>query len=1240
MTKNNLVILKKETLKRFNKLVNAGMVRKGSINSIENRIMKSQTSNVKAIKKALKHLKYDGKITMKSINDKIKELAVVPVVAQPTEEELYLAKVERDVEELNSKLVITQKLNMPSWDIVDGIVNKSNINSYSIWWHTVFYDKMMKTYPDCSYTQIVSFFDEFGVEQREPIRFTVSKSKLTKEDRALLYFKFTENYDHPAIVEFLDVFPTGYCEIKMIVSQKINVSNYTKEAYEQVFRDNNVGTCVYDAFLAYFSPDKSKNHKAIYNRLIKNKDTLAKAYKLDEIKEIAEVCGASVSIDNFIDGTSSKVNECVVNRYNVHLANTKLNHLDLVHVNNKPTKVCKEEFEKIKANESYYVLTMGRLMTTKGDYIIEDSRFQTLFKAWKEKVEYSKYGMPANGISIDFIDTYEYSIHKQFKPVIGGNDSHYEIDMRAAYYNYSNPEYNKHYVGVPSGSFIRMSGAGFTIANFNALKNLIGFFQVRITSSSIEKAGFAVGSTHTLTSPMVKFISQYCEFEFINIMVSPICHVPFDQTLLEEVDKEVNDAGVITNSGIKAYCKIHGLMYTNGNTITTKIKTNNEDKQYFSIINNDSKEMYIDDKNIIHINKTNEHAQTHRHIAVFIHSYTKLIILEQMIKNIDAVVGVKLDSIVYANNDIVEFDDVIFKIKKAKIEKIFECSDVIDEEEKITLITKIETEEIQKTRIRKSFYKYYECIYNRQYMDLISKKEVDNIFETIKYEENGVKLMKEVEKQLIQETYLEIIIKKYECIYNTSKLICTIGADGLKKYSPELISKKEITDDNINEVCNNNCTVQKDVQFFVDHSSEIKFPVQFTKFQCDDVIKFNILMLGGPGGAMKTSGTFNSECFDLKTTLYTAHSWQLIETTASKYKGITHLSIPKILGHLENGVKCEQVNTDYIKTLVLDELTMHTLKTVLELLTKFKHCLIILIGDITFEGIPMQCTMNSKNLYNPSKNDCQYFEYTEVFRFTDKYFKEHMNKFREIMKPILKLGKWECQAKMYEAFLEHFKDNFKTKEEVVYTDKDMGMSFLRDSEYYTNYFLQKGATKKFKYLTTDLRKGITRGMITQEDSKKTTLALFNSCHSMQGQEVNHDGRLIVLVNSRFDPALFYTAASRCHRLDQLIIINEYENRDATDFNEKRDNMLEITNNKEYKKYLESVLENEYTDSNEIGLHKYNKLEQVRNNLIEDQIKLEAEQLKLEAEQLKLKNEEHEKEINRLAILEIRKRLGV
>ena len=245
MNKNSLVILRKKTLKRFFNLVNSNKVRKGSINNIEDKIRSSHASNVKAIKQALKLMKEDSKISWKSITDKIKSLVVpvpvVPVVVEPTQEEI----INTQVEELKNKLVITEKLIKPTWGITDGIVNKNNMDSYATWWHIRFFNQSVATYPNCSYTQVVSFFDEFGIEQRSPIRVTINSKIVGKNTKKAIEFNYQSSSDSLYIIEFLQAFPDVVSGGTMPYT--LQWSNFGSGSVQNNLRPGNYSVKVIDA---------------------------------------------------------------------------------------------------------------------------------------------------------------------------------------------------------------------------------------------------------------------------------------------------------------------------------------------------------------------------------------------------------------------------------------------------------------------------------------------------------------------------------------------------------------------------------------------------------------------------------------------------------------------------------------------------------------------------------------------------------------------------------------------------------------------------------------------------------------------------------------------------------------------------------------------------------------------------------------------------------------------------------
>jgi hypothetical protein len=92
---------------------------------------------------------------------------------------------------------------------------------------------------------------------------------------------------------------------------------------------------------------------------------------------------------------------------------------------------------------------------------------------------------------------------------------------------------------------------------------------------------------------------------------------------------------------------------------------------------NDECDVYWTDDNLYKISYINKDRRLYRHISSFIHSYTKTLILDQILNNIDdieCVFGIKLDSIVYKKDANINFNKNIFSDDKGtKIENLLSC---------------------------------------------------------------------------------------------------------------------------------------------------------------------------------------------------------------------------------------------------------------------------------------------------------------------------------------------------------------------------------------------------------------------------------------------------------------------------------------------------------------------------------------------------------------------------------------
>ena len=102
--------------------------------------------------------------------------------------------------------------------------------------------------------------------------------------------------------------------------------------------------------------------------------------------------------------------------------------------------------------------------------------------------------------------------------------------------------------------------------------------------------------------------------------------------------------------GIRGYCKAFGMMMAPNDIIDIDIKPLEIDNNYYGMLQSDEYDMYKVN-GMIKIAYRNKDVKTHKHIAYYIHSYIRTIILEQMLSmEIDDIFGVKLDSIVFKKN--------------------------------------------------------------------------------------------------------------------------------------------------------------------------------------------------------------------------------------------------------------------------------------------------------------------------------------------------------------------------------------------------------------------------------------------------------------------------------------------------------------------------------------------------------------------------------------------------------------
>ena len=365
--------------------------------------------------------------------------------------------------------------------------------------HFIQFQKMKKLYPNKLYKQTVKFYNDkdelinkmlsFEDEDTGKV-FTANfknrefiPSKPNKNFYNKIYFEMTDNgdFDYMWLCDILVRF-YGEDNYSIITTEAIEtVKNIEKIGNIQEYQNNDTGTCVYDAFLKYFKSSNDKNAKTVYNRLISEEGLkYKKSYNNDNLKEICNYTNSSLYIRDIVKGKEhDKIIKTDFARFKINMVNSKYNHLDLLLGNDEIKEVNNyKELEKVKEDNKFYVEKFGTVQTLDTIYKVKDDDFKITFKEWKKKYKLSNKYIFEESYEDKMLDNYDYILHTFFNKWNIENEDYKEIDLKKAYYNYSDIKYNKFYHGVPSGKFINMKcNDDFKIETFNEItENLLSSF--------------------------------------------------------------------------------------------------------------------------------------------------------------------------------------------------------------------------------------------------------------------------------------------------------------------------------------------------------------------------------------------------------------------------------------------------------------------------------------------------------------------------------------------------------------------------------------------------------------------------------------------------------------------------------------------------------------------------------------------------------------------------------------------
>ena len=910
--------------------------------------------------------------------------------------------------------------------------------------------------------QIVKHYVKFYSNGEEIIEFTLTNASTVINDD--LDYSFTTNDKSTTIYtdllhivnfegsEFLPIikdFLKEYSKSKVEIYYKIFNPILNDESKQfrliQNYADNNSGTCVYDGLLKFFESKEKGTGKIIYNTLIKNEIKYKKAYNLTELNEMCIDLKISITIKDLINGQDQKINIDKYNYYNISFINTRYNHLDLFLCEGVQGETIDENtYNKIKNDESFYVEKMGTLYTLDNIYKKEEQPFKILFNEWKDKYKINTYKIPINGDANKFISKYDDKVHRIFNnDIINDNSLYQEIDLKTAYYNY-----NKKGGLIPTGSYLCIDGEGLTIDNFKEQcnNNIVGWYEIEIikSSSKLIYLGFDVGSIHVLFTPQIKVLMNHgCEFKFVNYCISTGVDAPFNEDFLKygQQLKETKDGGV------RAYCLAIGLMMIENQNNETIIKAMDDKEFNKTIFFNDNQEIY-NCNGIYKLVDYNIESCSLKHIALAVHAYSSSIILDTMLnfENINNIVAVKVDSIVYKKITL-DVDEDLFKLpSNANIESLINMGGHV----------------------------------NKYFINNVTKN-------------------------------------------NNVKGVDVNGLDyGLN-----------IKIDNNNETIEYNKTT-------------------FEKSFCGEHITNPLIFLGGAGGAGKTHSILYSKNFNHKSLIFSSSCWDLIQEKCTEKTDILGLSVCKLSGN-NNGQKSLKFETGNYKYIVVDEATLIDDKSLKVIINQNKNKFVIIMGDIDFDGYYYQCSISS-NIFNPSKNNLQYIQYTKTYRFNE----ELNNKLKDL-RTLMKTN--NSSSIIYDYVKKEFKDNFKNKKDIQFNKEfHTGITCLKSvydddniCKLSKSYIKSNNINDYNIYIkTTNFNKGEFRGRI--HDKKETytnyEAGLFKTIHSFQGRQLQQDDeyKIIINFNSLFDSNLLYTALSRARTVEQIIIID-----DVKTYNNQNDN---------------------------------------------------------------------------------------
>ena len=376
---------------------------------------------------------------------------------------------------------------------------------------------------------------------------------------------------------------------------------------------------------------------------------------------------------DLINSVDVKLNSDKFNRFSINLLNTKFNHVDLLTADPKNIEgISTEEYKQIMEDSDFYIEKMGVLCTVDQNYKIVNE-YNELVKEWKEENKISDCAILIKSDINKFIGQYDDKVHRFFNTMTAdeiNDDLYNEIDLKNAYYNYDKNK--KYYHGLPSGSYMSCSGKGFTNDLFNEQLNnkLVGWYEIEIKhdvnklSPNLRKVYNTMGlnnkTKHILYSSQIKlFIDNNITFKYLIYVICPSVDIKMDPRFMKYIEgDELTDN---KEGNIRAYCKLVATMLIESSTYSIDIKSKS-DRRFYNTLEAEKRGIFSVEEYKWRVVKEVDEPKSLRHFSLAIHAYSQTNIMEQMFKmNIDDLIGVKVDAIVYKKEASFKYNKKLFK---------------------------------------------------------------------------------------------------------------------------------------------------------------------------------------------------------------------------------------------------------------------------------------------------------------------------------------------------------------------------------------------------------------------------------------------------------------------------------------------------------------------------------------------------------------------------------------------------